>query len=99
MKKLVKVRRVITGGFQMAAFNADQVLYVSQDPSDGGVYIAFTHSDGDGGTSPLGIKSPEEYAEIVAKINGQWKREWWLKAAQLLIGLVAVIGTLLYALR
>ena len=99
MKKLVIVRRAITGSHQLAAFNADQVLYVCQDHSDGGVYIAFAQSDGDDGTSPLGIKSPERYAEVVAKINSQWKREWWLKAAQLAIGLVAMIGTILYALR
>ena len=45
MKKLVKVRREVDGGYQKAAFNADQVLYVGKDRADGGVYIAFGHSE------------------------------------------------------
>ena len=56
-------------------------------------------SNGKRKTSPLGIKSPERYAEVVAKINGQWKREWWWKVARLAIAIAAVIVTILLALR
>ena len=100
MQKLARIRRKgRDGNVRDAAVNVAHVRYVYSQNSGSYITLEDAHDRESSEVTPIGIQSPDSVEVVIRRLNRPYWTEVGIRVGSLLVAVLAVILTIVFAPR